>query len=136
MRLNITLNKNYLYMEDFLKKWLIPSISKYLKSQIYKNKQLLINYNKDKNLLYRDLIEASNNIIYYHKYDKNDILIQIDPNKKNPENDAKLYDICAMVNYGSRDCPALPIFTKTFNYFAENFWVFFSNYEVGILPCP
>ena len=57
MILNIILNKKYLYMEDFIKKWLIPSICKYLKSQIYKNKSLLINYNKDN--LYRDLIEAS-----------------------------------------------------------------------------
>ena len=133
MILNIILNKKYSYIEDFLKKWLIPSLSKYLKSQIYKNKNLLINYNIDN--LYRDLIEASNNIIYYHKYGKNDVLIQIDPNKKNRENNAKLYDICAMVNYGSRDYPAFPIFTKTFDYFAKNFWLFFSSYEMGALPC-
>ena len=138
MRLYIQLSKTYIRLDEFIDTWLLPSISKFLKAKIAMHRQILVNYS---NLfpdlqLYADLIDACNNLIVYHKHNMDELIITIDPNKFNKDITAKLYDICALINFGSIECPALPIFTEVFDYFAQNFWLFFNDYQVGILPCP
>lgn len=138
MRLNISLNKKHPGLDRFIIEWLIPSLRNMLKAKIHKNRARLQNYNHiiPQSELYSNLILAAENIIFQHKNSSEDLLITINPNEVNYKNTAKLYDICALVNFGSIDCPALPIFTEVFNYFANNFWQFFNDYKVGILPCP
>lgn len=133
MRLLIKLNKKYI-TESFIQVWLKKAIYMYLKEQIIKNKNLIIhNFNSDNCDVYKNLLYA---IAYIEiKHIRDDIIIEINPNKFNLENTAKLYDICAMVNFGSLSNPACPIFTKTFDYFAKNFWALYKDYEWGILPC-
>ena len=133
MRLAIKLDKKY-NIESFIKIWLKKAIYIYLKEQIIKNKNLIIhNFNDDRCDVYKNLLYAINYIDIKHIRD--DIIIEINPNNFNLENTAKLYDICAMVNFGSLSSPACPIFTKTFDYFAKNFWTLYKDYERGILPC-
>ena len=138
MRLYIQLSKPYVDLDIFITNWLLPSISKILKSKIQSHKQLFINYSHlfPEKELYTDLLDACNNLVVYHKNNLNDLIITIDPNKTNKENTVKLYDLCALINFGSIECPALPIFSQVFEYFAQNFWMFFNDYKVGILPCP
>ena len=138
MRLYIQLTKPYNDLDIFITNWLLPSISKVLKSKIHLHKQMLINYRHlfPEKELYADLLNACNSLVVQHKYNVNDLIITIDPNKTNKENTVKLYDLCALINFGSIECPALPIFSQVFEYFAQNFWMFFNDYKMGILPCP
>ena len=124
MKLTLKLKKPI--NDSFIHHWLVPAISRFIRKEIYLNKKLLSNINQ---IELKDLIDASNSIIVSHLYnDSKFLLISIDPNKRNSRNTAKLYDICALVNFGSLQTPACPIFTKTFDYFAKNFQMFYENY--------
>lgn len=136
MRLVIKLDKKY-NTESFIQNWLKKAISIYLRAEINKNKKL-ITYHFSNNVydVYKNLMYATKFIDIKHLQEgSSDVLIEINPNRFNLENTAKLYDICAMVNFGSLSNPACPIFTKTFDYFAKNFWTLYRDYEWGILPC-
>lgn len=45
----------------------------------------------------------------------------------------KVDTICRLINYGNRDLAGYPIFTDTFNYFAENIDLYVSRYLYGML---
>lgn len=46
-------------------------------------------------------------------------IIKVDFSKITRKNTAKLYDICKMINFGTLQMKAYPIFTDTFNYFSK-----------------
>lgn len=134
MILNIKTQKKF-NLDPFLKEWLIPALRNNLKSNIIKNKEAILYYHKKET--YQNLLLAANCIDLWHTHSLNNLIISINQNEKNMEGTAKLYDICAMVNFGSLSKPAIPIFTKTFNYFAKKFWIFYRDYNLGILrKCP
>ena len=117
---------------NFIIKWLIPSIKQSLKAKI--NNQLKIKLKQ-----YPDYINIKNlynaiDSIAAHSCSTGQVRVCINPNKFTSENTAKLYDICALVNFGSMTYPANPIFTKTFEYFAANFKSLFYLYKRGLLP--
>ena len=130
MNLKIQLQKN-INLDPFLKGWLIPALKSNLKSKVLKNKFIICFYYKKE--LYQDLFLAIEYIDLIHIKTSNQLIISVNQNEKNREGTAKLYDICTAVNFGSLSNPAIPIFTKTFDYFAKNFWGFYKDYNLGIL---
>lgn len=48
-----------------------------------------------------------------------DYIISINPNKIMSGTNAKLYDLCALINYGCLEMSPYPIFEKTFNHVAQ-----------------
>ena len=61
--------------------------------------------------------------IYPHKF-----VIEIDSNQILYGTDAKLCDLCKLINYGVLGVSAYPIFTESFDYFKENLNVLFEQY--------
>ena len=121
-------------VNTFLNHWLIPVLSSNLKSKVQSNSVQIKHFYSAE--IYYDLLEATNYLKLEHIESSGLIILSIDSNKKNKENTAKLYDICSAVNYGSLSCPAIPIFTKAFDYFSNNFWRFYKYYMMRLLPCP
>ena len=134
MNLQIELFKNYYKLDDFIGLWVIPTLKSLIKSKIYENIPLLNSKYNDPHLI-QILLKSINHLTITHLNSKNKIIITIDPNYFCVEKNAKLYDICTQVNYGSLQCPACPIFTEVFDYMARNFWHFYNDYQIGILPC-
>jgi hypothetical protein len=64
------------------------------------------------------ILQALNNIVY-KKY-KSYYIIDVDNNVKLVNNDAKLYDVCKLINYGNLAIPGYPIFTEAFKHFEEH----------------
>ena len=54
--------------------------------------------------------------------------ISINPNKLMPGTNAKLYDLCALINYGNLGMPPYPIFEKTFEDVANIIPILFEEY--------
>jgi hypothetical protein len=130
MILYIKLQENF-NLDPFINEWLIPALKSNLKSNLFSNKRLIFYYYGED--FYQDLFLAVDSIELSHINLSNSLTISINQNKKNIGNTAKLYDICTMIDFGSLSNPAIPIFTKTFNYFAKNFWKFYRDYNLGIL---
>lgn len=135
MTLNIYLDKRYSDIEKFIHDWLLPAMRKYLRSSIISSKKQLERIYPNNFNICKDLFDATDNLTVNHFVSTGQIFITIDSFKFNLKKTAKLYDICAMVNYGSISYPANPIFTKTFKYFKDNFWRFYKYYTLGILKC-
>ena len=135
MKLTIKNTKEYVGLEAYIKEWLVPSIRLYIWSKF--NPKMLKNYSH----IYNEaqLINYIKAALYSiemvkvgypqsHQYE-----IRINPNVFCESKTAKLYDICCLVNYGSLSCPAYPVFTESFNFFATNFWKFYKLYQLGVL---
>lgn len=56
-------------------------------------------------------------------------IITIDSNKIMPKTHAKLYDLCALINYGNLSMNAYPIFEKTFINVVESLPHLFKEYR-------
>lgn len=52
-------------------------------------------------------------------------IVDINPNLNIVNSFAKLDDVCRLINYGSIDKPAYPIFTQMFNYMQKEFYVLY-----------
>lgn len=57
--------------------------------------------------------------------------LQIDPNIVIPKTSAKLYDICALINYGNVEIPPYPIFDNTMNKLAQFIPSLYDEYGFG-----
>lgn len=136
MKLEVKISKiqEYEKIQEFILLWVIPTLKKIIKSKILKSKKNLLKYEDPK--LINILIEGANSLTFFHSSVTNTIIITLNPNLFCTEKSAKLYDICAQINYGSLQYSACPIFTESFDYMAQYFWEFYDNYKMGVLPCP
>lgn len=135
MNLTIKTNKEHLDIEAYIINWVIPSLRCYIWSKL--DTRLLKNYShiyKEEDLLsyIKDALYSLElyKVGYPQTYQYE---IKINPVVFCKTKMAKLYDICSLVNYGSLSCPAYPIFTKSIDFFAANFWKFFRLYQLGVL---
>lgn len=86
-----------------------------------------------KKILTSDIISAGASNLDYVKSESN-FWIRINPNIYTPGLDrVKLDVICKLINYGNRDLVGYPIFTDTFEYFAENIDEYVDRYLHGLL---
>ena len=86
-----------------------------------------------KKILTSDIILAGASNLDYVKSESN-FWIRINPNIYTPGLDkVKLDVICKLINYGNRDLVGYPIFTDTFEYFAENINEYVDRYLHGLL---
>lgn len=86
-----------------------------------------------KKILTSDIILAGASNLDYVKSESN-FWIRINPNIYTPGLDrVKLAVICKLINYGNRDLVGYPIFTDTFEYFAENINEYVDRYLHGLL---
>ena len=74
-----------------------------------------------------DIILASAYNLIVSKEDDNHI-IRIDSNAFIPNTNAKFISIAELINYGNLSTQAYPIYTETFNYFADNIDKYFNMY--------
>lgn len=80
-----------------------------------------------------DIILAGASNLDYVKSESN-FWIRLNPNIHTPGLDRiKLDLICKLINYGNRDLVGYPIFTDTFEYFAENINEYVDRYLHGLL---
>lgn len=129
-------NEKNIAINSYVFHWVLPSMRRYIQTGL--DKRLLSNYAgfEDEVTLRQDLISAVSQLQVLTDEDKKTITIRLNPNLFNTSKTAKLYDICKLVNYGNTSCPAYPIFTKMFDFFAEKFWTYYWLYEMGVLrPC-
>ena len=135
MRLIIKNNRDHANMDSYIVDWVIPSLQLYIWSKL--DIRLLRNYKhiyeEDKLLTYIKQALQSLEMIKVGYPQTHQYEIRINPNVFCDSKTAKLYDICSLVNYGSLSCPAYPIFTKSFDFFAVNFWKFYRLYQLGVL---
>ena len=75
------------------------------------------------------ILSAANNLVFKRFHDE--IVITINNNKKFAGLNAKLYDLCKLINYGTVSVPGYPIFTEAFNYVADNIEFLYFNYKEG-----
>lgn len=137
MKLLITTDKDLLLNADFCD-WLIKEIRKRLileidlkhvgKWQLYLEKRLADKVlPKQKISADSIILQGINNLDYII----NDNSIEISVNNKITVpnlNQVKLISIIKLINYGNSDINGYPIFTYTFNYFAENINAYIDKY--------
>lgn len=58
----------------------------------------------------------------------NSYIIRLDSNIFIPNTNAKFISIIELINYGNLSVQAYPIYTETFNYFADNISEYFNTY--------
>lgn len=129
-------NEKNIDISSYVFHWVLPSMREYIRTGLSIKK--LENYSDvgTSLVLYEDLVKAASNLQVITDELRKTIAIRLNPNLINASKTAKLYDICKLVNYGNTSCPAYPIFTKMFDFFAEKFWTYYWLYEMGVLrPC-
>lgn len=107
--------------------WLITQIQSYIKLNLNNKKverfDKYINENipmQPKRILTTaELISAASYNLVVNKI-QNNYIIQIDSNVFIPNTFAKFINIMQLINYGNLVLPPYPIWTETFNYFADN----------------
>jgi len=75
------------------------------------------------------IISGLYNISWQRYVDK--IVIEINPNQLIAGTDAKLYEVCKLINFGTLDLPAYPIFTDLFETFKRNIDRWYDYYGNG-----
>lgn len=75
------------------------------------------------------IISGFYNLTWQRYADK--IVIEIDPNCLLVGTTAKLNEVCKLINYGTLEISAYPIFTEVFNYFKENIDRWYDYYGSG-----
>lgn len=137
MKLLITTDKKLLLNHEFCD-WLIMQIRKKILLDINIKKvaiwQLYLEKILADKILPKQKISADNIIlqgINNLEYIYTDYSIEISVNNKiNIQNldQVKLISIIKLINYGNKDIVGYPIFTDTFNYFAENIDAYIDKY--------
>lgn len=120
-------------LDNFINNIFIIKVKKAILGEIQKNIMFLkFHYNTS---IINSIKDSVKHLITQHikSSTTNMVIITIDPNYFCVKNNAKLYDICAQVNYGTLDCPACPIFTNVFEKMASEFWNFYNDYYLGFL---
>ena len=107
-------------MQHFIQNELISIMNLYVRSHI--DMRLLSNYNIDTTNFLKTILHR--NIIRCRKIGSSYIL-DINPNTTLMDGDAKLIDICSLINYGNLSSPSYPIFTKMFEYIRKEFMVLY-----------
>lgn len=111
---------------DFCK-WLITQIQSYMKSNLNIKRADIFDKYINENipmqpkriLITKDLILSASYNLIVNKV-QNNYIIEIDPNIFIPNTFAKFINIMQLINYGNLVLPPYPIWTETFNYFADN----------------
>lgn len=130
--MKLEINRKYglkfvLYIIKKLQKYIIGNIN--VKKLIFIEAYINLMYTSQlrKYISAKDvIISGAMNItytIYPHKF-----VIEIDSNQILYGTDAKLCDMCKLINYGVLGVSAYPIFTESFDYFKENLNVLFEQY--------
>ena len=133
---------NQLLDDDFIK-WLLPKIRNKILADLkiiklkawdaYFNDSGLYKSIYKKKILSEDIIISGIMKLKYHA-DKHMFWIIIDPNIYVPGLDrVKVESACKLINFGNRDIVGYPIFTDTFEYFADNIQDYLEMYLNGIL---
>ena len=122
--------------EAFLE-YLIKKIRDYAMSNV--NINLLNSYKdiivelypelKNINMLY--FFNASFNILLYKKYE-DDYIIEFNNKKTCFGTNITIYEICNLINYGTRDIKPYPIFSQAFNYVTRNMSTIKYLYDRGM----
>ena len=82
-------------------------------------------------ILCRNIIQNAANNLVFKKF-QGEIIITINNTKKFSNTNAKLYDLCKLINYGTFSVKGYPIFTEAFNYVSDNIEILYYNYKEGI----
>lgn len=100
--------------------------------EFFNNNPVYISIYK-KRISTRDIIIAGANNLDYIKSESN-FIITINNNVFTPGLDRiKLQSICKLINFGNLDIKGYPIFTGTFDYFAESIQDYVDRYLHGML---
>ena len=121
-------------LKPFIQDIIIPSISQILYSQIDRNyikhidKYLSVKY--DKQISATQIIKYALNHLIIEKH-QDQFQVTINPNVFIKEINAKLYDICALINYGNLELAPYPIFDKTMEKLASFIPMLYRKYKFG-----
>ena len=117
----------------FLYEWVLPSMKKWIQTSTNIKRLFKFSEFGTPKELYEVLVLMASNLKIYSNIDKTELRIELNQNLNNELNGAKLYSICRAINFGTLNCPAYPIFSDMFEFFANNFWFLFRQYEMGLL---
>lgn len=137
--MNLLIKKEHLHPLDDSKNiidFIIPEIYRFfylnLDPNILKNWDNYFNFrynwwgeNNKENVL-SILVQGINSLNIYNI--RENYIITINPNKNIPGTTAKLYDLCALINYGNLEMPPYPIFEKSFKQASAMTSLLFKNY--------
>ncbi len=134
MKLTITNCNDVKFIE-----YLIKQIREYLFNTMYSPKfehwnlylQTIPEFaSLDKPVTVQEILLLAISYLKFYKFDKNYEIV-IDNNKKVLDTNAKLYDICKLINYGTLDIPGYPVFTNAFDYVLDHIDFLYLKYQKG-----
>lgn len=144
MNLYIENPDNYI-LDDFINSYLIERIQSYFLSNLDEDKLIpiekyinslpdiknYINLRKNQSINLKTLLKSAIYNLRYQKQYNGDYIIDVDPQALSPYLKLNLLYIARLVNYGTTESPAYPIFDKTFNFIASNLDNYYEDYENG-----
>jgi len=122
-----------IYLINFIKQYLIDHSrsQKFSSLDMYLNKIPKYKTKFRKSLTCHDIVICGAYNLVYRKYGKK-YIITINENQKLFGLDAKLYDMCKLINYGTLEIDGYPIFTDAFNYVQDNLEMLYFRYNTGL----